>query len=182
MKMNLKLCLACQKELPVDNFYKRDGRCKPCRLEYRKMMWDKSPDAREATKVRSKTYYRENSEMLSKRRREAPNNTLHSRLMRCLGNSKASNKRGGFNLDIDFLKDLYAKQCGKCALSGEELEISGDRYLSNLLSIDRVDSSVGYVKGNVQLVGVQYNMMKAHATQDQFIQMCKTVVENHTCD
>jgi hypothetical protein len=32
-------------------------------------------------------------------------------------------------------------------------------------------------EGNVQWVCVKYNLMKAHATQEEFIEMCKKVVE-----
>lgn len=54
------------------------------------------------------------------------------------------------DLDIDYMMDLFEKQQGRCAISGHLMtHIKGDVYS---LSIDRINSMHGHVKGNVQLV------------------------------
>ena len=43
-------------------------------------------------------------------------------------------------------------------------------------SLDRVDSSKGYIEGNVQWVHKMVNMSKQQYTQEEFIEMCTAVV------
>ena len=42
-------------------------------------------------------------------------------------------------------------------------------------SIDRIDSSIGYVIGNVQWVHKQVNFMKGTMEQKEFIKFCKLI-------
>jgi len=48
-------------------------------------------------------------------------------------------------------------------------------------SLDRIDSSKGYVKGNLQWVHKDINMMKNHYNQKYFIEICKKVATNANC-
>ena len=45
-------------------------------------------------------------------------------------------------------------------------------------SLDRIDSSKGYVKGNVQWVDRRINIMKLNHTHDDFIKLCKLVTKH----
>ena len=45
----------------------------------------------------------------------------------------------------------------------------------NTASLDRIDSSKGYVEGNVQWVHKMINMSKQQYSQEEFIDMCKAV-------
>jgi len=47
-------------------------------------------------------------------------------------------------------------------------------------SLDRIDSSKGYIEGNVQWVHRKINMMKQSYTQEEFIELCQAVVRNNT--
>jgi hypothetical protein len=51
-------------------------------------------------------------------------------------------------------------------------------YLDNTASLDRIDSSLGYVRGNVQWLHKDVNWMKNTLDQDRFIELCKAIV-NH---
>ena len=44
-------------------------------------------------------------------------------------------------------------------------------------SLDRIDSSKGYVKGNVQWVHKDINKMKTDFEQSIFIKLCKSVAD-----
>lgn len=46
----------------------------------------------------------------------------------------------------EYLRELYEKGEGKCAITG--VKISGEGL--NKASLDRIDSNKGYIKGNVQ--------------------------------
>ena len=85
-----------------------------------------------------------------------------------------------FLVDADYLTLLYNQQDQKCALSGQPLIIK-DRY-KNLFkgrtaSLDRIDSSKGYVEGNLQWVHKDLNRMKNAYSQEEFINWCKLITE-----
>ena len=42
-------------------------------------------------------------------------------------------------------------------------------------SVDRIDSTKGYLKGNVQWVHKSINQMKSNRTDEEFIALCKAV-------
>lgn len=69
---------------------------------------------------------------------------------------------------------LFVKQDRKCALSGLPITISSTAKY-NTASIDRIDSSKGYTKDNIQWVHKDINFMKRTYSQDYFIKMCKFV-------
>lgn len=82
-------------------------------------------------------------------------------------------------LDSDFLNELYKKQRGLCAISGVEMtyEQRGGRCPSNI-SLDRIDSSKGYTKDNVQLVCHIVNTMKMQYSVKELVFWCTKIVEN----
>lgn len=182
-KRTLLVCPRCSKEgTPNDYYISKSGRkssyCKPCSREYAKKRLD-DPEKLAKKKESEALAYQKKRLEISERRREDRNSSLSHRVAAILQNSKGAARRKQIphNIGKEFMEILYLEQGGECALSGESLELSGDRYLSNLMSLDRIDSSLGYVEGNVQWVCVKYNLMKAHATQEEFIEMCKKVVE-----
>ncbi len=82
-----------------------------------------------------------------------------------------------FELTIEYIWELYVEQDNRCSLSDIAIGWSeiGQRHT---ISIDRIDSSKGYLKDNVQLVQKDINMMKQAYSQDYFIQLCKEVANN----
>lgn len=100
---------------------------------------------------------------------------------RCI--QKAGKDRGlGFDLTLEFLWDLFEKQKGVCALSGLPIvlevglgELNKHGYQRRTASLDRIDSSKGYIKGNIQWVHKEINQMKSNRTDREFIELCKTV-------
>ena len=45
-------------------------------------------------------------------------------------------------------------------------------------SLDRIDSSKGYVPGNIQWVHKDVNWMKGSFTQEYFVNICKKISKN----
>jgi hypothetical protein len=83
-----------------------------------------------------------------------------------------------FKLTIEFLWDLYIKQERKCALSGIPIEFSDSIRELGTCSLDRIDSSTGYLEDNVQWVHKQVNIMKNKYDQLEFIKMCKLISDH----
>ena len=89
---------------------------------------------------------------------------------------RASKNSMKFDLNISFIEKLWIKQNGKCALSGLEMTyIFGKGKQVNNASLDRIDSSKGYIQENVQLVCRAVNVMKSDLSQDEFINYCKNI-------
>lgn len=86
------------------------------------------------------------------------------------------------NIDRDFLQKLYEKQNGKCALSGEKIcfsnTIKEDIEGATTASLDRIDSSKGYVKSNIQWVHKDVNKMKSNLDEELFKKYCKLVCDH----
>lgn len=94
-------------------------------------------------------------------------------------------KRRGvpFNLTLQFMENLLYEQNYKCSLTGLSIEIDTRKInkvsQNTTASLDRIDSSKGYVKGNVQWVHVDINYMKQRFGQEYFIEMCTKVAEKN---
>lgn len=85
-----------------------------------------------------------------------------------------------FNIDYDYIKYLWNKQDGKCAISGLPMTlITGKGKCIYNISLDRIDSSKGYIHGNVQLVCDIVNKMKLNLTENEFIDICSTIIKNY---
>ena len=86
----------------------------------------------------------------------------------------AQNRSLLWELDIEDIANLLAKQNSLCVLSGVRLVANG-RFDEITASIDRIDNSLGYAKDNIQLVHKQVNMMRGSLPVPDFIGLCKLV-------
>jgi len=70
------------------------------------------------------------------------------------------------DVDKEYLKEVFEQQKGVCIYSGVELEhregvgVSGKSNPLTAASLDRIDSSKGYIKGNVQFISIVCNHAK----------------------
>lgn len=80
-----------------------------------------------------------------------------------------------FNISIEYAWDLFIKQDKKCALTGEKIYFGDRDGEYGNTSLDRIDSSSGYVEGNVQWVNADINRLKWDLDQDYFIKLCEKV-------
>ncbi len=83
----------------------------------------------------------------------------------------------GYDLTITptNIEELYISQQQKCALSGLPI-IFGEKSTShNTASVDRIDSSKGYIIGNIQLVHKDVNRMKNEFSDSRFFEICHNV-------
>ncbi len=103
---------------------------------------------------------------------------LEHRLMKKLENN--ANER---DFEIDkringkILIELFIKQEEKCALSGVPISLGLDWRNSGTASLDRIDSSKGYLLNNIQWVHKDINMMKMDLPEDRFVFLCKSVAK-----
>jgi hypothetical protein len=96
----------------------------------------------------------------------------------------AADKGRRFTISIRSAWRLFLLQGRKCALSGAQLHFaSSTKFHSNgvtTASLDRIDSSKGYTKGNVQWIHKSINQMKSDLPQRLFIDMCLAVASKQS--
>ena len=89
------------------------------------------------------------------------------------------------DVTIDYLVSILSRQEGLCALTGVHMTHGGG-MTDTAMSIDRIDSSIGYIPGNLQLVCHRVNVMKMDMPDDQLWWWAKNLVthderrEDHT--
>ena len=84
-----------------------------------------------------------------------------------------------FEVSQAYLWDLFCEQRGSCALTGLSIEFGRTftDWERQTASLDRIDSSKGYIEGNVQWVHKDINVMKGNLSQKSFIDLCRSVYE-----
>jgi|APGre2960657404_1045060.scaffolds.fasta_scaffold14445_2 hypothetical protein len=84
-----------------------------------------------------------------------------------------------FQISLEEIWALYESQNKRCALTGVEIAFKdGEMNGENTASLDRIDSSRGYVAGNIQWVHKDINLMKGSLSQEDFISLCHTISDH----
>jgi hypothetical protein len=94
--------------------------------------------------------------------------------------STAKKKNLDFDLDYRYLLDLYESQDRKCYYTGEEIVHNEGVFQMNSISIDRLNPSEGYVKGNVTMCSFAVNSFKNNLNICEFKEYLKTILPNLT--
>lgn len=86
-----------------------------------------------------------------------------------------------FTVTPEYLESIFT---GYCYFSGIELKIgtySNNKGVYDLgnASLDRINSSIGYVEGNVAWVYKPINVMKQTLSSNEFISLCKKIAEHN---
>lgn len=90
--------------------------------------------------------------------------------------SKTIAQRNGTAHEITegFVYELYQKQNGLCYYTNTTMDLRSNQEQS--LSIDRINSSIGYLKNNIVLCRKDVNYMKNKHSTFVFLQICRDVV------
>lgn len=88
-----------------------------------------------------------------------------------------------YDITLEDLHNQWEKQKGICPYSGIKLKLSThSNILKNPIttaSLDRVDSSKGYLKDNIQFVSRSINFMKGEMSHKETIQLCKLIAKKY---
>ena len=81
-----------------------------------------------------------------------------------LARERSEERKFPFDIDASYVKSIWESQGGVCAITGVTItpEATGtaDQHGPYSLSIDRLDNSKGYVRGNIRLTCHAANMMR----------------------
>lgn len=104
-------------------------------------------------------------------------------ISRAIFGAKARNIE--WNVTNEYLSELFESQMEECALTGAKIRFSpkgigapGSAKISTA-SLDRIDSSKGYIEGNVQWVHKDVNKMKNNLSEKGLIEWCQLIVNYH---
>lgn len=93
--------------------------------------------------------------------------------LRVLCTKAHGRKKHEYDLTYEYLKGIYDGQKGLCAYSDLPLSLEANQF--NTISLDRINSQLGYIKGNVQLVCAMVNHMKLDYEEKDFLDMCNAI-------
>lgn len=87
-----------------------------------------------------------------------------------------------FDVTGDYLWQLYLAQNRKCVLTGWPIEFNKTyrTKTSKTASLDRIDSTKGYIEGNLQWVHRDVNKLKKNLPDNRFIELCLAVAKHTT--
>lgn len=177
--METRICNKCNVEKPISEFgsnraknsnaYRNQSKykksCKDCTAEYARQWRAQNKGYTGTGKL--KKFDGEDPKVIS---------ALRTKITEAKSNNQRTNRP--FNITLDDVYEVYRKQNGRCIYTGESFSIE-KRHPGNV-SIDKINPELGYVKGNIQLVCWAVNRAKGDLTEEQFINMCRAVVEGAT--
>jgi len=181
--------------------------CTPCRSAYLREWRKKNPTymkdykekrpevekahkrasyRRHADKIKKKNneYYYKNAETRRKWQREylakKETQNMESWLRKCMKHAKSADKKyeRPFDLDIEFLLELYDRQGGRCALTGAPM--THQRHDMLAASLDRIDASKGHTKDNVQIIVSGLNRAKREYDNEHTQHFLRVISESFT--
>jgi hypothetical protein len=103
-----------------------------------------------------------------------PERYIHSRAKR-----RAKNKNFKFNIEISDIN--IPNMCPILDIPIFKVRTQGKKAgpTSNSASLDRIDNTKGYIKGNIQVVSHQANTMKGNATPEELIKFAKWILKTY---
>lgn len=124
-----------------------------------------------AYKERSRKYYQLKKEYIYQRDKERKIHYRKSNPFALMISSlklSAKKRKLEFSLTLDELKNLWDKQKGKCYYTGIEMHYTYNNSSPKQMSLDRINSGIGYIIDNVVLCCQSINYAKHDYPLEEF--------------
>lgn len=152
-----KLCKICG-ENNAQNFYTNNKiTCKKCCIE------------------RQKEYYIQNKDKCKEGYKKFESTNI-LRVRWLAAKHRAIRKNIEFTITMEELENLLIQQNNKCYYTGVEFENDGSRTKS--ISIDRIDSNLGYTIDNIRLICSLVNTMKSDRSEQGFLNCVQSIYKH----
>jgi len=194
----MKRCRECQTTELEAEFKSGANLCKNCHAsymkEYRKKHRQRINKSNLEWKNRNRNKHRETSrrryhsggKVLQKRNFEK---TIRCFLSKQISSIKSKSSKPGphdpkdsirrmFDLDNDYICEMWEAQGGRCAITNVPMVYKFGCL--NSVSIDRIDNSLGHVKGNIQLICLGINRLKNKHSNEEVSQFLKELSDGAT--
>ena len=165
-----KQCNRCLVEKPLEEFhtnpkgkYGRKSICKSCVWEY-----NKSPPSRQRIRDRGKL-----PSVKAKGREWKVKNKERGLLAHA--KSRAKEKNIEFNIE---LQDIHIPDT--CPILGIPIIRDSKGISDNSPTLDRIDSSKGYIKGNVMVISYRANTIKSFGTAEEHRKIAEFLEETNS--
>lgn len=158
----MRKCKVCKIEKPLEEFpivrkEYREHRCRECkRINHREHARQKRANNEHRKYEREQAYLH---------RCRNPEKTMYKTAKR-----RAKQYERSFTITLD---DIVIPK--KCPLLGIELQMNKGGAADNSPSLDRIDTTLGYVPDNVKVISRLANIMKAHATNEQLLLFARNI-------
>ena len=166
----MKTCRDCGEIKTIDLFVNTANWCKLCKAAYNKKYHKNYRAAnKESLADYHKNYYVVNRKAVAEQKKQyrAAN---RAKIMLRSARHRAINKELEFNITESYIQELLDSTMfnnSSCTFSGC-MSLEGDKWSSP--SVDRIDSSEGYVVGNIQIISTLSNLRKGNYTHDQLLE------------
>lgn len=134
----------------------------------------------QCSSIAKKTYYKGNNNPKSKKLNKFER-FFHDR---CISVKRRADAAGiPFDLDREYLIQLYNSTDGRCHYSGIKMNISGKagpkgNANPEALSVDKINPDLGYIKGNIVLCLNSINMFKGNQDIIKFREIVEALILN----
>lgn len=167
-------CPVCKKELPIDHFNiygrsktGRDWLCRECRIYHSELNQNQDKNYFRKLRIKVDPEYRKEQYEIDRKSRIKN----FKRAMFTAAKYRAEQKGIEFDIDID---DIIIPD--KCPILECDFVYGTSNNYSYSPSLDRIDNSKGYIKGNIQVISSKANTMKNSATQEELVKFCKNIL------
>jgi len=179
----MRFCKICGRSETEIEFYRHTLECRECALDrisaYNKERL-KDPNYKEKQRKRWRKWRKanprkRNPEMEKKSKQSSPRRFMSDMMAHIRRQSRKKNIP--FDLDLDYLEDLWSKQHGRCLLTGVEMVHTSSNLYG--VRIDAIDKEAGYIKGNIQLICDGVKRMKKDMNNNDvksFIAEIKSII------
>jgi len=200
---NTKKCTKCQEIKDLTQFHKKGenftSHCKACLKDYRIKNKDKILERvknyRESNKEKVKEtvkkcyeqhkeqyqdaalkrYYENGGKEKQKQYRQRPEVKERTIKNSIFYSAKKRAEKKNIDFDIE-IEDITIPIM--CPVLNIPLKSANNRMNDNSPTLDRIDNSKGYVKGNIQIISWRANSLKSNGTKEEFQQIIK-YLEDH---
>ena len=165
------ICKVCGEEKSIDGFYRENrSKCKTCLDAYRK---EYARTHKEEQIKRSLKYRTEHKDHIKEVKRKEYDNNREYLLWR---SARHRAKERGIEFNIE-PSDVKIPEL--CPVLHTRIRLDGttfDRLDSP--SLDRIDATKGYIKGNVKVISVRANTIKSYGTIEEHQMVIQYMINN----
>jgi len=146
----------------------------PNKLKAQKQRWNQQDRVKQSKR---ESYQSNRETILAKLKQQRTGKEGYLKTMLRSAKSRAKENSLEFNIDLQYLQSIATDHCPVDGLPFDwDRQLEVDKFLPLATpSLDRIDSSKGYVKGNVKIIGWKWNAKKSNMNLDDLLLLVEYV-------